>query len=114
MNAANGLTAVRFVLVPVFVALTWRPVVHSRAARRRRARVLRRMGHRLRGRLDRPPCDLVTDVGKIADPIADKALTGRRARAALGLGALPWWVTIVILGREIGVTALRILVIRQA
>jgi len=57
--------------------------------------------------------DLVTSFGKIADPIADKALTGV---ALIGLSyqnALPWWVTIVMLIREIAVTLLRFWVIRH-
>ena len=56
---------------------------------------------------------LVTSVGKIADPIADKALTGTALVGLSLLGELPWWVTIVILVREIGVTLLRLWVIRH-
>ena len=55
---------------------------------------------------------LITDFGKIADPIADKALTGAALVTLSYLGWLPWWVTIVILAREIAVTALRFWVIR--
>ena len=56
---------------------------------------------------------LVTTFGKIADPIADKALTGTALVGLSYLGELPWWVTIVILVREIGVTLLRFWVIRH-
>jgi CDP-diacylglycerol--glycerol-3-phosphate 3-phosphatidyltransferase len=55
----------------------------------------------------------VTTLGKIADPVADKALTGIALIGLSVLGDLPWWVTIVILGREIAVTALRFVVIRH-
>lgn len=55
----------------------------------------------------------ITTVGKIADPVADKALTGVALIGLSLLGALPWWVTIVILAREIAVTALRFIVIRH-
>lgn len=55
----------------------------------------------------------VTTVGKIADPIADKAITGVALIGLSWLGDLPWWVTIVILAREIGVTILRFWVIRH-
>jgi CDP-diacylglycerol---glycerol-3-phosphate 3-phosphatidyltransferase len=55
----------------------------------------------------------VTTVGKIADPVADKALTGVALVGLSILGDLPWWVTLVILGREIAVTALRFIVIRH-
>ena len=57
--------------------------------------------------------NLVTDFGKIADPIADKALTGSALIGLSLLGDLPWWVTIVILVREVGVTLLRFWVIRR-
>lgn len=56
---------------------------------------------------------LVTTFGKIADPLADKALTGVALIGLSYLNELPWWVTIVILVREIGVTLLRFWVIRH-
>ena len=46
----------------------------------------------------------VTEFGKLADPIADKALTGTALIALSVLELLPWWVTMVILVREVGVT----------
>ena len=55
----------------------------------------------------------VTTVGKVADPIADKAITGVALIGLSYLGDLPWWVTIVILVREVAVTALRFWVIRH-
>ena len=55
---------------------------------------------------------LITDFGKIADPIADKLLIGSALVMLSLLGELPWWVTILILVREWGVTALRFFVIR--
>ena len=55
----------------------------------------------------------MTDFGKIADPIADKALTGAALICLSVLGELPWWVTGVIMFRELGVTALRFWVIRR-
>lgn len=57
--------------------------------------------------------NLVTTFGKIADPIADKALTGVALLGLSVLGELSWWVTIVILGREISITLARFLVIRH-
>jgi CDP-diacylglycerol--glycerol-3-phosphate 3-phosphatidyltransferase len=56
---------------------------------------------------------LITDFGKIADPIADKALIGSALVTLSALGELAWWVTAVILGREICVTLLRFWVIRR-
>ena len=55
----------------------------------------------------------MTDFGKIADPVADKALTGAALICLSALGELPWWVTGVIMFREIGVTVLRFWVIRR-
>ncbi len=56
--------------------------------------------------------NLVTDFGKIADPIADKALTGMAFVGLSIIGELWWWVTVVVLLREWGITLLRIWVIR--
>ena len=66
----------------------------------------------LDGRLARK-YGLITDFGKIADPIADKALTGSALITLSYLGELPWWVTGLILFREVGVTVLRFWVIRR-
>lgn len=57
--------------------------------------------------------NLVTDLGKLLDPIADKVLTGGALVSLSILGELPWWVTIVILVREVGITVYRFVVIRQ-
>jgi len=54
----------------------------------------------------------ITPFGQVADPIADKALIGAALIGLSWLGELPWWVTVVVLVREIGVTLLRFWVIR--
>ena len=51
------------------------------------------------------------DLGKLLDPIADKVLTGFAFVGLSILGELPWWVTIVILIREIGITVYRFVVV---
>jgi len=111
VNAANALTVLRLVLVPVFVACLlaggtgWRVaafVVFCVAS----------VTDLLDGRLARSR-GLITDFGKIADPIADKALTGAALVTLSALGELAWWVTAVILAREISVTLLRFWVIRR-
>ena len=56
---------------------------------------------------------LVTDFGQIADPIADKALIGAALVGLSLLDELWWWVTVLILVREVGVTLLRFFVIRH-
>jgi CDP-diacylglycerol--glycerol-3-phosphate 3-phosphatidyltransferase len=57
--------------------------------------------------------NLVTNFGKIADPIADKALTGMAFVGLSVIGELWWWVTAVVLVREWGITLLRLWVIRH-
>lgn len=56
---------------------------------------------------------LVTDFGKIADPIADKALMTAALVCLNIIGALPWWVTIVIVIREFGITLWRMVQLRR-
>lgn len=55
--------------------------------------------------------NIVSDLGKLLDPIADKALTGVAFVGLSILGELPWWVTIVVLVREIGITVYRFIVV---
>ncbi|CAL9423738.1 CDP-diacylglycerol--glycerol-3-phosphate 3-phosphatidyltransferase [Streptomyces sp. enrichment culture] len=112
-NVANLLTMLRLVLVPVFVALmlgnggydpAWRSFAWAAFA-------IAMITDLFDGHLART-YNLVTDFGKIADPIADKAIMGAALICLSALGDLPWWVTAVILGRELGITLLRFLVIR--
>jgi CDP-diacylglycerol--glycerol-3-phosphate 3-phosphatidyltransferase len=56
---------------------------------------------------------MVTEFGKLADPIADKALVGAALIGLSLLHNLAWWITVVILAREVGVTVLRFWVIRH-
>ncbi|GAA1454505.1 CDP-diacylglycerol--glycerol-3-phosphate 3-phosphatidyltransferase [Nesterenkonia lacusekhoensis] len=56
--------------------------------------------------------NLITDFGKIADPIADKLLIGSGLIMLSLLSELPWWVTVVILVRELGITLLRMVMLR--
>jgi CDP-diacylglycerol--glycerol-3-phosphate 3-phosphatidyltransferase len=112
-NIANALTVARLLTVPVFAWL----LVSSKTDPSLRTpsavlflvaaatdlvdgEVARRRG-------------LVTSFGKIADPIADKALTGTALVGLSWLGAIPWWVTGVIVAREAAVTALRFWVIEH-
>jgi CDP-diacylglycerol---glycerol-3-phosphate 3-phosphatidyltransferase len=110
-NVANGLTVLRLVFVPIFVVFLLSGGTLDRIV----AFVLfvvASVTDFLDGRLARKH-GLITDFGKIADPIADKALTGSALISLSYLGELPWWVTAVILFREVGVTALRLWVIRR-
>lgn len=56
---------------------------------------------------------LITDLGKLLDPIADKVLTGAALVGLSILAELPWWVTALILVREVGITLYRFVVISQ-
>lgn len=55
--------------------------------------------------------DIVTDLGKLLDPIADKVLTGCAFVGLSILHELPWWITVVVLVREVGITVYRFMVI---
>jgi CDP-diacylglycerol--glycerol-3-phosphate 3-phosphatidyltransferase len=114
LNAANLLTAVRLVLVPVFaVAVVASGMTH--AGWRMAAClifVVASVTDLVDGWIARR-FGLVTSLGKVADPIADKALTGAALVLLSVHDRLPWWVTVVILARELGITALRFWVIRH-
>jgi CDP-diacylglycerol---glycerol-3-phosphate 3-phosphatidyltransferase len=112
-NLPNALTLLRILMVPLFgwLLLTdggddtgWRVAafvcfVGAMLTDRFDGEIARRRG-------------LVTNFGKIADPIADKALTGTAFVGLSVLGELPWWVTLVVLGREVLITVIRFVVIR--
>jgi CDP-diacylglycerol--glycerol-3-phosphate 3-phosphatidyltransferase len=116
VNLPNALTVLRMAVVPVFAVLLlnggrdaefgidryWAALVFVLAiiTDRYDGVIARRTGQ-------------ITEFGKLADPIADKALTGTALVGLSLLALLPWWVTIVILVREIGITLLRFWVIRH-
>jgi len=111
VNVANVLTVLRIVLVPAFVAC----LAAGGTGWRITAFVLfwiASVTDFLDGWLARQR-GLVTDFGKVADPIADKALTGAALITLSVMHELSWWVTAVILVREVGVTLLRFAVIRR-
>ena len=113
-NIANYLTVLRLALVPVFAAVLLSHGGHQ-DNRRYAAWVVFAIASytdRVDGQLARKR-NLVTSFGKLADPIADKALTGAALISLSLLGDLPWPVTIVVLVREVGVTLLRFWVIRH-
>jgi CDP-diacylglycerol--glycerol-3-phosphate 3-phosphatidyltransferase len=111
VNVANALTVLRLALVPFFVVFLSMGGTAGRVV----AFVLFAVASAtdlLDGRVARQR-GLITDFGKIADPVADKALTGSALITLSALGELSWWVTGVILIREVGITILRIIVIRR-
>ncbi|EST38424.1 hypothetical protein N566_07520 [Streptomycetaceae bacterium MP113-05] len=113
-NIANILTMLRLVLVPAFVLLmladgghdpAWRSIAWA-------AFTVAMITDLFDGELARRH-NLITDFGKLADPIADKAIMGAALVCLSALSDLPWWVTAVILARELGITLMRFLVIRH-
>ena len=111
VNIANALTVVRLALVPVFIYFLVAGGTSDRVLAFV-AFVLASVTDLLDGELARRR-GLITDFGKIADPIADKALTGSALITLSILGELGWWVTCVIVVRELAVTGLRFWVIRH-
>lgn len=110
----NLLTLMRLLLVPVLAVLLLRDDGDDAALRWAATAVfvIAALTDLADGEIARRS-GTVTTLGKIADPIADKALTGVALIGLSWLGDLPWWVTVVILGRELAVTALRFVVIRH-
>lgn len=111
-NVANGVTVARIALVPLVVLALmaddgsggWRWVA---AALFGLAAGTDRLDGYLARRLDQ-----VSDFGKLMDPIADKALVGATLLALSAIGDVWWWVTLLVLAREVGITAMRFAVLR--
>nr|WP_218849275.1 CDP-diacylglycerol--glycerol-3-phosphate 3-phosphatidyltransferase [Nocardioides perillae] len=110
----NALTVLRIVLVPFFGAAllvdggdsaTWRLVAFGLFA-------VAMITDKVDGDLARSR-GLVTDFGKIADPIADKAITGMAFIGLSLVGEVWWWVTALVLLREWSVTLLRLSVLKR-
>jgi CDP-diacylglycerol--glycerol-3-phosphate 3-phosphatidyltransferase len=115
-NLPNALTTLRILLVPFFGAAllmdggesaSWRMTAFA-------IFVVAMITDKIDGDIARSR-GLITDFGKIADPIADKAMTGM---AFVGLAVIfdsPWWwvVTIAVLVREWSVTLLRLSILRR-
>jgi len=114
LNIANVLTLARVALVPVFAVALFMDSGQSTAWRlvAAGAFAIAAVTDRFDGQIARNR-GLVTDFGKIVDPIADKALIGTALIGLSLLAFLPWWVTVVILVRELGITALRLIIVRR-
>ena len=114
VNVPNALTTLRILMVPVFGwallhdggdSITWRLVAF-----------LIFVGAMITDKIDGDIArkhNLVTNFGKIADPIADKAITGMAFIGLSIVGEIWWWVTIVVLLREWSVTLLRLSILKQ-
>ena len=113
-NVANIITVVRILLAPLFIWLLLQDAGQLGVLRWIAAGlfVLAIATDSLDGHLARRQ-NLITDVGIILDPIADKVLIGGALVALSLLGELWWWVTIVILVREFGITIYRFIALRD-
>ena len=111
-NVPNVLTALRVVMVPVFA---WVLLAHAQDPAMRwiatAVFLIAIATDALDGRIARK-YNLITDFGKLWDPIADKALTGAAFISLSILGELWWWVTILILVREWGITWMRVAMLK--
>jgi CDP-diacylglycerol--glycerol-3-phosphate 3-phosphatidyltransferase len=113
-NVPNALTTLRIVLVPFYGwallvdggdSITWRCVAWG-------IFFVAMVTDKVDGDLARKH-NLITNFGKIADPIADKAITGMAFIGLSIIGALWWWVTVLVLVREWSVTFARLSIARQ-
>ena len=112
-NIANAITVIRLLLVPVFVVVAVPGFADTDDNLRITSAViflLAALTDLVDGEIARRR-HLVTTFGKVVDPIADKALTGAALVVLSTFDALPWWVTMLIIGRELAVTGLRFWVI---
>ncbi|MEY4312673.1 MAG: putative CDP-diacylglycerol-glycerol-3-phosphate 3-phosphatidyl-transferase, partial [Actinomycetota bacterium] len=111
-NVANLITVVRILFAPVFA---WIVVDDPHGPLRWLALVLFVVGTAsdgIDGYLARSR-NLGTSLGVLLDPIADKVLIGAALVVLSIVGELPWWVTIVILVREVGITVYRMLIVHR-
>jgi CDP-diacylglycerol--glycerol-3-phosphate 3-phosphatidyltransferase len=113
-NLANILTGLRLALVPVFLFALFYGNGHETTGRVVAFAIfaVACITDRLDGLLARN-YGMATEFGAFVDPIADKALIGSALIGLSMLGDVPWWVTVLILTRELGVTLLRLAVIRR-
>ena len=100
-NVPNALTTLRIVMVPFFgwALLHRRRRLDPVALGRVRAVLAAMITDKIDGDIARKH-NLVTNFGKIADPIADKAITGMAFIGLSIIGDIWWWVTIIVLLRE--------------
>ena len=111
-NIANILTMVRCAMVPLLVVLA---VLYPESVPGRllvaAVFVLAMLTDLADGHLARSR-SLITDFGKIMDPIADKAMTGAALIMLSVWDYVPWWMTVLILVREFGITIMRFTILK--
>ncbi|WP_099332137.1 CDP-diacylglycerol--glycerol-3-phosphate 3-phosphatidyltransferase [Actinomyces minihominis] len=105
LNLPNALTVLRILMVPVFLWLLLENTTSSRWWAALVFAVAAYTDH-LDGQIARK-YKIITNFGKLADPLADKFLTLGAFVALSILSDLPWWFTIIVAVRELGITVLR-------
>lgn len=115
LNIANALTVLRLILVPVFVIVLWSAEVGGTANLWWWALVvfgIAALTDKLDGYLARSR-GLITDFGKLSDSIADKALIIAALVMLSMNGLLAWWITILMIARELGITLMRMAMVKR-
>jgi CDP-diacylglycerol---glycerol-3-phosphate 3-phosphatidyltransferase len=114
INIPNFLTTIRIVVVPILAWLLFKEDAASDSNRLVAGVlfIIAALTDIADGTIARR-WNLITNFGKIFDPIADKALIGVALVGLSYLNLLDWWFTWVILARELFVTFLRFWVINK-
>ncbi|MCD4556693.1 CDP-diacylglycerol--glycerol-3-phosphate 3-phosphatidyltransferase [Schaalia sp. lx-100] len=111
LNLPNALTVLRLILVPIFLVLALQDNSIARWTTLIVFCVAAATDH-FDGKIARS-YGIVTDFGRIADPIADKALTLGAFVILSVTEFVPWWFTVVIAVRELGITVMRSVFLRR-
>ena len=121
LNIPNILTLARIALIPVFLLVAyWPPIIGAAEQDSNMTRhmiltaifVVAAITDWFDGYLARS-LNQTSAFGRFLDPVADKFMIGTAMVSLSILGRLPWWMTIVILSREIGITLFRLAVIKR-
>ena len=107
MNIPNQLTVARFVLTVVFLAVLFSGIPYHYSLSLILFGIASLTDY-LDGKIARRD-NLITDFGKLMDPLADKILTGSAFIAFVGLDLMSAWMVIIIVARELAITGLRLL-----
>ncbi|WP_247645222.1 CDP-diacylglycerol--glycerol-3-phosphate 3-phosphatidyltransferase [Arcanobacterium buesumense] len=110
-NIANVLTVIRLILVPVFI-VAFLSVTDERLWLSWAVFAIAAITDKLDGHYARK-YNLVTDFGKLADSIADKALIISGLVLLSWHGYLWWWMTIIFIVRELGITLMRMFMVTK-
>lgn len=107
MNLPNRLTMIRIFLIPVFVAAVTLKIPHGDYIAAS-IFILAASTDGLDGYIARKR-KMITTLGKIMDPLADKLLVTAALLVLVELHRMPSWVALIIIGREFAVTGLRVM-----